>query len=259
MNVTKHELMARARHSLTGHYPTAAGAVLLLFIIMRGLDFFFGGAFGTLLFSVISLLLSFLSGLLMVGVIFICLSLARSRKVGLRDLFYAFRSRPDRTVVLTALLTGINALILVPAVMILLFVLPVLGVSIHILPGLTFILPELSGMPRPAAPAGTAISAIVLICWLLALFFILFAVNARYALIYLLCMDESQLSAIALIKKSSRMLHGYRRQFASLLLSLFGYVILGLLSYGIGLLWIIPCLYTTLAHFYLNLRQTSDV
>ena len=51
---------------------------------------------------------------------------------------------------------------------------------------------------------------------------------------------------------------GYRRQLTRLMLSFIPIYILGILSFGIGLLWVIPYMYSSYASFYLNLTNIKS-
>lgn len=66
--------------------------------------------------------------------------------------------------------------------------------------------------------------------------------------------DNPELKNNAAIEKSMRMMEGHKMKFFLLYLSFIGWAILSLLTLGIGLLFLAPYVYTSLAHFYEDLK-----
>ena len=226
------ELKNRARESLLGHYPVVIGSLILFSLIMEAANLILYGS-GSTLFSVLTLIvLTFFSSILETGIAYICLNLARNRRVSVKDLFHGIQHRPDRLSFIILLLMLVNFAVIVPFTLIAVFILPSPGAGLYKLPVIVF----------------------SYILWFALLVIALFMVNSGFVFAVFLHLDEENLSAAGIMKKSRQMMHGRLPVLAGLLLSFIGYALLGIASLGLGFLWIIPYLLTTLAHFYLSLR-----
>lgn len=67
--------------------------------------------------------------------------------------------------------------------------------------------------------------------------------------------ENREKSAIECIKESSRMMKGHKFNYFVLGLSFIGWLILCIISFGIGFLWLVPYLEVTLANFYLKVKE----
>jgi uncharacterized membrane protein len=72
--------------------------------------------------------------------------------------------------------------------------------------------------------------------------------------LYILADDNSK-SIIQCLKESAGMMKGYKFKYFVLSLSFLGWIILGLIPFGIGLLWVIPYMNVTVASFYLKVKS----
>ena len=63
---------------------------------------------------------------------------------------------------------------------------------------------------------------------------------------------------MAALKLSAKMMKGHLWQFFLLNLSFIGWVLLALLTFGIGMLWLNPYIYTTWAHYYEDLKEEYE-
>ena len=252
MNISYRELKTRARLSLMGHYSTVIGALLLMTVITQTASWLFVGSDNRIISSLISLVLAVFTEILEAGMSLIYLNLTRDRTVSSGNLFSAFRLYPDKVILLTLMLALINLVILMPAFLILAFVMPRAGVCAAMIPGALFFFPGVSVWPRPAVPAAPAVSFLLLTLFFLLLALLLYVVNANYTFIFYLYYDDTASSARGLMRKSREMMRGRKLSLAGLILSFAGYLLLGIASLGIGFFWIIPYLHTTLAHFYLS-------
>ena len=72
--------------------------------------------------------------------------------------------------------------------------------------------------------------------------------------LYLL-IDHPNLRVIEAMKESMRLMKGRKMRYFLLELSFIGWILLGLLTLGIGLLWILPYITQTNTQFYLDLTQ----
>ena len=66
--------------------------------------------------------------------------------------------------------------------------------------------------------------------------------------------DNPELSILDTLRLSRKMMHGHKMQLFCLQLSFIGWGLLNLLTLGIGTLWLLPYMTTTMAAFYQDLR-----
>lgn len=74
-----------------------------------------------------------------------------------------------------------------------------------------------------------------------------------YAMTYYIAQDNPELGADECINKSIALMNGHKMDLFLLDLSFIGWLLLGVLSCGIGLLWVIPYMQTSRAIFYQEL------
>jgi uncharacterized membrane protein len=71
-----------------------------------------------------------------------------------------------------------------------------------------------------------------------------------YSLAFYLMSDNPDIGVMEAIDKSKKMMYGYKWKFFRLNLRFFGWFLLGILSLGIGFLWIVPYISVSTAKFY---------
>lgn len=69
--------------------------------------------------------------------------------------------------------------------------------------------------------------------------------------------DDKEISAADAIKKSMKMMEGHKAELFWLTLSFIGWLLLCLLTLGIGFLFLAPYFNTTMAHYYEDLKAES--
>lgn len=74
--------------------------------------------------------------------------------------------------------------------------------------------------------------------------------SLAYSQTFFLLKDHPEYGALQAIRESNKRMKGYKWKLFLLYLSFLGWGILSLLTLGIGLLWLIPYVYTSLAAFY---------
>lgn len=77
----------------------------------------------------------------------------------------------------------------------------------------------------------------------------------NYSQAFFILHDHPDMKEIEILRQSKRMMYGYRKKFFLLQLSFLGWLILGVLSLGIGFLWILPYKETTFANFYQEIKE----
>jgi uncharacterized membrane protein len=108
---------------------------------------------------------------------------------------------------------------------------------------------------------GTALAAYLLMFIFVLLWTLLLIVPGiiaaiAYSQTYYLLIDEPELDAYDALCKSKKMMRGYKWKYCCLQLRFLGWVLLCVLTLGIGLLWVVPYVQTATAKFYEELRAS---
>lgn len=101
-------------------------------------------------------------------------------------------------------------------------------------------------------------------CYLLVLIFIFLwflllvipgiIMTFAYSMSFYVAKDHPELSVIDCIRMSRAMMKGYKWKLFVLYLSFLGWLLLSVLTAGIGLLWLIPYMHTSLGRFYETIK-----
>ena len=220
------EIKAAARTSLSGHYTPIVMAFLTAEMILWLFGTFLSGpsrtAFGRLTSMVLSFVISVILLVIDAGFHYMYLQLARHRQIRITDMFRCFRWQSDTSIKLAFLLSLLN-----------------LGASFPFL---------LLSLLAPALYSGVAMNILLFLLQVC----VLAVINIIYSMSFFILVDMPDLSPVQIMKKSRNLTRGYRLRLAGLTISMVGYVLLGIISLGIGLLWVCPYVGTILAHFYLS-------
>lgn len=223
------ELKRLAREFLIDNYTTPMLVMLMAsFVPAALLAPFSPGTAARLDLSVVTYLaaafvIAVLGSLLWVGVARIHLLLARKQPVAFMELFWALRNRPDRFLQATLLLYAFLAVPAVPA-----------AIGIAALVGMG----TMGSYAVVPVAMALAVAELYLLC--------------RFGLVYELLIDQPQLSAAEGMRASSFYMKGNKWRLFLLYVSFLGWLILGICSVGIGLLWIRPYISQVTANFYLD-------
>jgi uncharacterized membrane protein len=71
-----------------------------------------------------------------------------------------------------------------------------------------------------------------------------------YSQTYLIVLDNPEMDPMAAIKESKRLMNGHKLDFLILNFSFFGWIILGIFTFGLLYLWLIPYMSVTQMNFY---------
>lgn len=82
--------------------------------------------------------------------------------------------------------------------------------------------------------------------------------SLSYAMTYYIIADNPNIKALDAIKRSQKMMNGHKWEYFVLELSFIGWVILSLLTCGIGFIWLTPYMETTKANFYLTIKEDFE-
>ena len=245
MYKTCKDIKADARQSLLGYYrvPIASAVAVGLITMLLNIPFnqmmsngmYYGSGFRVLIGIVGSLIISLLSCLLDAGLCRIHLQIARRHTTNIRDVLYPFLNQPNRYLAFGALQI-------------------VLGLVCE-LPGM-LLLAVASAWLTLESGSGMLLLLIGAAVWL-AGSIVLIIVELSWSMTSYLFLDDISLTCREAIRRSRYMMSGNKGRLFKLTLSFIGIALLGLLSFGIGLLWVAAYLRHSRVWFYLDLTDTS--
>lgn len=232
---TAKELKYQARVLLNGSFSKTALLTFLMglldFVLNTALSYalpYDSGGFGLLLYLVCSVLCNMVYYIFLAGLMRTYLRLCRGGAVQTSDLISVFTDRPEQVAVYSVVQFLLQTAASYAANWC------------------------VSSMWRARAlqpvPLAVLLAVGILFVWL----------ELCLALVLFLYCDAPWKSALQLIRESWRMMRGNRCRMLYLTLSFLGVAVLGVLSLGIGFLFIRPYLYVSQALFYLNLTPPSD-
>jgi len=230
------ELKASAREHLLGHYGTAIGAYVIMECLIGAVTLAvalivdLNSVAGMVIYYAILFLVSVLTGLFTSGSCYLYLKIICGRPVSVGDLFYGFQLCPDKAIVIQAWITGISYLSCLP-----LFIL-----SGMVMANITH-LDKVISLMLPYALSLILAGVVTVMLELL------------YAQAFFLLHDFPQYSARELLKKSRRLMVHHKGRLFYLYVSFLPLMLLGVLSWGLALLWILPYMAATEAEFFLDL------
>lgn len=234
------ELKASAREHLLGHYGTTIGAFMIAGAITGTVSLAVGLLVdlstipGTIVYYAIMFLVSVLTGLFSSGSAYLYLKLICERPISVGDLFYGFQLCPDKALVIQAWITLITYLSSLPQIILNYMMLANVNHPDKIM---SLMLPYALSLILSGA-----------VSVMLSLF---------YAQTYFLLHDFPQYTARELLQKSRCLMVHHKGRLFYLYVSFLPLILLGLLSWGLALLWVIPYMAATEAEFFLDLIRNN--
>lgn len=226
-------LKAMARGQLLGKYSVFTAVVLLTSIIRAAansvvLTFVSPySVFGIITYYLILFILNVLFTVLEAGGSYLALSLCRNEACSVSQIFYFFRNQSDTSAKLGLILTAISCAGAVPYL------------------AFTF----LPGNPD------TLVRDLLFLLGALAVFLLVYvAVQLHFMFAFYILADNPSLSTGEILRESLSLMRGSRLRLLGLMVSFAGWYLLGALSFGLAMLWIIPYQKTVFAYFYLHVK-----
>lgn len=246
------ELKASAREHLLGHYGTAIGAHLLIGLLVGLASLIVTflvppySVINAVIYYAINFFISILTGLFTSGLCFLYLKLICERPVSIGDLFYGFQLCPDKAIVLQAWISLITVLSSLPK-----YVIDYKIRMISLRDGSLLFLSEeqLVQITKYMLPYSLAL----ILSGVVSVFLYLIYGQAFYLL-----HDFPQYSAKELLKKSRQLMARHKGRLFYLAVSFIPLLLLGFLSGGLGLLWVLPYMTATEAEFFLDLIRNNN-
>ena len=93
--------------------------------------------------------------------------------------------------------------------------------------------------------------------WALLFVFPAYIAIFRYSMTFFIIADEPELSGAAAIKKSKEMMKGHKWELFVLLFSFFWWYILGIITFGLAYIYIIPYIEATVVNFYEKIKTEN--
>lgn len=78
-----------------------------------------------------------------------------------------------------------------------------------------------------------------------------------YSMTFFIIADDNSIDGFEALKKSKQMMKGYKWKYFCLNLRFLGWLVLCILSLGIGFLWLIPYVQVTNANFYEDIKDSA--
>ena len=217
---------------MIGKYRNAISILLASDLIISTLSLFTTTAsdsyFGILIGFIISFILTLFGTILGVGQCSFYLNVACEQPYQFSDLFTGFKIHPDKTIITQVLIQLLTALPLVPAIVVMVMAVYANEMIMLFLLGCLLLI------------LGTGIS-----CW----------IALKFSQVYFLLLDFPDYSAIDLLKMSWKLMKGNAGRLLYIQVSFIPMTLAGLLSFGIGLLFVQPYQNMTYTLFYLDLIQ----
>ena len=78
-----------------------------------------------------------------------------------------------------------------------------------------------------------------------------------YSQVLFIMLDDEKIGITDAMKKSREMMNGHKWEYFVLILSFFGWMFLGILTFGILLFWVVPYMNVTTCNFYNKLKEAK--
>lgn len=229
---TSAQLKQNARGIMMGKYRNAISILLASDLIVSTLSLFTttntNSYTGILIGFLINFIIVLFGTILTVGQCSFYLNIACNGPYQFSDLFTGFKVHPDKTIITQLIIQLLTTLPILPGVGLLLYSFRAYNIIVVFLLGCFLLI------------LGAGIS------WWISL---------RYSQVYYLLLDFPDYSAKELLKMSRKLMKGNAGRLLYLQVSFIPMTLAGLLSFGIGLLFVLPYQNMTYTLFYLDLIQ----
>lgn len=184
------------------------------------------------LYYLASFIITLIELLLNCGVKRIHLSIARGQQAQVSDMFWVIKNRPDRILIGGFLITLITWIPLIPSFVFDLMAPDTLSTAVYLL------ISELLSM------AGL---------------FVGFLITLPLYFVFWIYAEDPDIDTCEAFRRSLTLTRGAKWRLVLMELSFIGWMLLGALTMGVGLLWIMPYMEQSFTNFYLEQKQEFDV
>lgn len=232
------ELKRLAKVQLQGKYGTMIGALMLqellvlfatgiLSMMIPGTD-----TLSNILYYILTFIVQLIAGILQAGVSFLYLKAACGMQCSVGDIFYCFKHSPDKAIKIEFVLAIINAVCMLPSD-ILTWKYPLTSLTDY---------DEIAMM-----------YSVTLLCMM-----VYVVITLAFTPVFYMMLDFPNYTVKDILKKSIEVMKGNKMRYFLLDLSFIPWMFIGILTCGIGLLWIIPYMNMTSTNFYLDLMACRN-
>ncbi len=278
MKTSRAELKMRARRALMGNYGTMILAAIIFagiswaFTTAGQIGVMGGGAAGQVMkslqagdfsvnltvndrgmfpsglpaylyviFGLLGLIYYWAAMLFVVGMNRMSLSVAREGNTEIAQMFWAFKNRPMRVILLQLLVYVLQLVSVIPVI----------------------VLSAAAVVSAAGSRSGTDYGQLLFLALFLVGYMVLMAivyilVEINFGLVYYYMADHPETGVFASLGGAYGMMRGNRIRYLLLQLSFIGWSLLSMLTLGIGNLWIAPYSRCTFAEFYLDLQPQTE-
>ena len=222
---------------MLGKYRNAISILLASDLILNTLSLFtttaYNSTLGIIIGVIISFILTIFGTILSVGQCSFYLNIACEQPYQFSDLFTGFKIHPDKTIITQVIIQLLTLLPLIPAIVVILI--------------------------TTAFYAQNIVISFLVACFLLIIGAgISWWISLRFSQVYYLLLDFPDYTAMDLLKMSWKLMKGNVGRLLYIQVSFIPLTLAGLLSFGIGLLFVQPYQNMTYTLFYLDLMQANN-
>lgn len=242
----------QAKERLLGNYRIAVGSFVLLFVTVYAITSLLLGAYDNsfmyikngavavsnvplnirimdfVLSNLLTMVVSAFSAILNAGLFYILEGIIDNKIMNAADIFYSFKNHPDKVIIMSIVISLVNIVCTLPAnIYNMLFI-----VSLDDMHSSRFVIYMILLI------AGMIVGTLVTI---------------NFVLCYLIYLDDASKSVMECLRGSCELMKGSRVRYFLMMLSFVGYIVLGVLSIGIGLIYAYPYVYMSMIIFYRDL------
>ena len=240
-----------AREKLLGRYSTVIGAILIMQLIFMGVSYVTDAVVdnttvtGMVIYLAILAIVGLISAVFAVGELTLYMKLSCGDKISVWDIFAGFTGHPDKAIILQFNI----------AVRCLVFWLPFIGIMAYMT--VSGMLSLLDGIDVLTAGNNRIGTEYIL---MLALFAVVGAIGSvyiriLYSQVFYMLIDHPEYETGEIMDKSRKLITGHMWDYLYINISFIPIILLGLLSLGVGLMYIQPYRGVTLTQFYLDLAS----
>ncbi|MBR4719784.1 MAG: DUF975 family protein [Lachnospiraceae bacterium] len=227
-------LKALTREQLLGNYPKLSVYVALYILIYFTLSelLLMIKVTGFTVSVLVSLVQALLIDIFTVGFVRICMRLIRGQEINIKEFFYVLKHDPDKVIILAFVMWVFSTLIQLP-----------------------ILLPD-----SVAETLGLGRGAFVFAkCVLVSAFLIVYIY--AYILLsqcYYLYLDRPECSVKEMMLLSISVMNHHKGRFFYLMFNVFGMACLVILTFGIGIFWMLPNMNVLMINFYEDIKAEFD-
>lgn len=226
------ELKRIARENLNDNYNIPMGAFIIATAVACMIELPFSYLLDTeyattsqhIIYLIVEFLISIISGVLDVGLIYLHLNIARHKPFNKSDVFYAFKNQTDKFIFGYLFVFALQLLCALPLLL-----------------GYMFIF-DSKNIQSIAITIGLGLASVILYTIL----------KIIYCFIFYIMLDHPQMTLKECIKIAREIIKGHFFKTLYIYISFVGMMLLTVLSLFVGLLWLQPYMAQTMANYYLD-------